>query len=53
MTELKLSTTADVTQPVEKIAEEVKAPAAAAPPAGDTTAAPVEVTKVVEETTTG
>ena len=53
MTELKLSTAADVTQPVEKIVEEVKAPAAATPPAGDTTATPVEAAQVAEKTTTG
>ena len=51
MTELKLSTAAEVTQPAEKIAEVVKAPAAATPPVADTAAAPVEAAKVAEKTT--
>ena len=53
MTELKLSTAAEVTKPGEKIVEEVKAPAAAAPPADEDTAKPIDVPKVAENTTTG
>lgn len=50
MTELKLSTAAEVVKPVEKIVEEVKTAVVEAPKAGDNnTATPVEVTPVVEQ----
>jgi len=52
MTELKLSTAAEVIKPVEKIVEEVKTVVVDAPVNGTTAPAPAEVEKVVEKIVT-